>query len=114
MSTSSSHAELQARLAGGQTPEITEAQVAEIVALEAKHGFPGLIIAVTDPEIAETMTAFQRQHARNWLRSANHRFGAELQNQLGRLPTVGELADRLKLSIDMHPHAAKQAAQPRH
>lgn len=82
------------------TPSYSEQELAEINAMEAKHGFPDMIAHADDP----TLTPFQRQHAQDWLKVANARFGAELKNQLGRLPTVEELADRLALSLAIHRH----------
>lgn len=79
-------------------PNYSEQQLQEINELEHKCGFPGLIAHAHDPDL----TDFQRQHAANWLKIANRRFGDELRNQLGRLPTLEELTDRLALSLDMH------------
>lgn len=77
------------------TPE----QLQEISALEAKYGFPSLMVAGVDPEIAAKLTPFQRQHVNNCLFIANQRFGEELKSQLGRQSTVEELANRLSLSM---------------
>ncbi|MCK0751746.1 hypothetical protein [Chromohalobacter japonicus] len=92
------------------TPE----QLHEVNVLEARHGFPGMIRVAADPAVAADLTPFQRDHALAWLRIANARFGEELRNQLGRLPTIDELIDRLTLSLKMHAHTARQDAEPRH
>lgn len=85
-------------------PSYSEQQLQEINALEAEHGFPGLIAHAHAPDL----TDFQRQHAANWLKIANRRFGDELRSQLGRLPTVEELANRLALSLALHAHQPTQ------
>lgn len=82
--------------------EFTAEQIQEVTDLEEEYGFPGLIIAASDTEISETLTPFQRQHASNWLFIARHRFGEELCRQLGRQPTLRELAARLELSISLY------------
>lgn len=96
------------------TPDYTPEQLDEITALEAEHGFPGMIRVAADPAVAADLTPLQRDHALAWLRIANARFGEELRNQLGRLPTINELIDRLTLSLKMHAHTARQDAEPRH
>lgn len=79
-------------------PAYSEQELDEIMAMEARHGFPGMIAHADDP----ALTPFQRQHAQAWRKVANARFGAELHNQLGRPPSVEELIDRLALSLAMH------------
>lgn len=96
------------------TPSYSEQELAEITAMEAEHGFPGMIRVAADPAVAADLTPFQRDHALAWMRIANARFGEELRNQLGRLPTIDELIDRLTLSLKMHAHTARQDAEPRH
>ncbi len=83
------------------TPSYTLEQLQEINELEAKYGFPGLMVAGVDPEIAATLTSLQRQHVTDWLCIANQRFGEELKSQLNRSPTAEELANRLSLSMAM-------------
>lgn len=90
------------------TTEYTPEQLQEINAFEDKHGFPGVIEVGNDAERLDELTPSQRRYARDWLRIASARFGAELQGQLGRWPTVSELASRLKLSVDMHAHRPTQ------
>lgn len=74
-------------------------QLQEITQLEAEYGFPGFIVAGVDPEIAAKLTSGQRKYALDWLYIARQRFDEELEGQLGRQPTVEELASRLELSI---------------
>ncbi|MBT2788030.1 MULTISPECIES: hypothetical protein [unclassified Halomonas] len=81
------------------TPSYTLKQNQELNELEAKYGFPDLIVASVDSDISATLTPLQRQHATNWRSIANQRFGEELKAQLGRQSTLEELANRLSLSI---------------
>lgn len=74
-------------------------QLQEITQMEAEYGFSGFIVAGVDPEIAATLTTVQRKYALDWLFIARQRFDEELEGQLGRQPTVEELASRLELSI---------------
>ncbi|MEC9483104.1 MAG: hypothetical protein UMU75_07215 [Halomonas sp.] len=85
------------------TLEYTSEQLEELNELEAKYGFPWLIVAGVNPKIAAALTPLQRQHTNRWLHIASQRFGDELRTQLGRMPTVEELAGRLALSIAMQP-----------
>ncbi|MBR2514426.1 MAG: hypothetical protein IKE45_10485 [Halomonas sp.] len=82
-------------------PNYTPDQFQELNELEAKYGFPGLMVAGVDPKNAITLSPFQRQHAADWLCVANQRFGEELKCQLSRSPTAEELANRLSLSMAM-------------
>lgn len=82
------------------TPDYTPEELNEINAMERQFGFPDMIAHADDP----ALTDFQRDHAQAWLKVANARFGSELHNQLGRPPTVEELADRLALSLAIHRH----------
>lgn len=91
------------------TPNYTSEQLQEIDALEAKYGFPGLIVAGVDAGVAETLTPSQRQHVTNWLYIANQRFGEELKSQLGRSPTAEELANRLSLSMAINQRVRSSA-----
>ena len=55
------------------TPSYTLKQHQELNELEAKYGFPDLIVASVDSDISATLTPLQRQHATNWRSIANQR-----------------------------------------
>lgn len=76
--------------------ELTEQQVSELEAVEAKFGsYGGLVHGAFDPDL----TRFQQQHCHNVLQIGHANFGRELTVQHGETYPLSALAKRIDHDI---------------